>query len=54
MKKTYIQPTMEVFKTVTRYQLLAGSGPGAGDQTDPGLEGGSAREFFDFEDFVDD
>ena len=50
MKKTYIQPTMEVFMTVTRYQLLAGSGPGAGDQVDPGL----SRDLFDFEDTDDE
>ena len=54
MKKTYIQPTVEVFMTVTQYQLLAGSGPGAGDQIDPGLGGGGARELFDFEDAGDD
>ena len=36
--------------TVTRYQLLAGSGPGAGDQDDPGL----SRDLFDFDDTDDE
>ena len=36
MKKTYIEPEMSVYPLPTM-ELLAGSAPGAGDQTDPGM-----------------
>ena len=36
MKKLYIKPEMSVYPLPTM-QLLAGSAPGAGDQTDPGM-----------------
>ena len=36
MKKSYIKPTMSVYPLPTM-QLLAGSGPNAGDQTDPSM-----------------
>ena len=34
MKKNYMTPLMEIVK-IQQHQLLAGSGPGAGDQLDP-------------------
>ena len=36
MKKSYIKPAMSVYPLPTM-QLLAGSGLGAGDQSDPSL-----------------
>ena len=37
MKKTYIQPVSEAVALHMHHQLMAGSGPGASDQTDPGM-----------------
>lgn len=37
MKKTYIEPEMAVMVWSMKHQLLAGSGPGAGDQSNPGM-----------------
>jgi len=36
MKKSYIKPAMSVYPLPTM-QLLAGSGPNAGDQVDPSM-----------------
>lgn len=36
MKKSYIKPAMSVYPLPTM-QLLAGSGPNAGDQNDPSM-----------------
>lgn len=39
MKKIYLKPAIEVIPLET-VNLLVGSGPGAGDQTNPNLVGG--------------
>ena len=36
MKKEYIKPEISIIPIVST-QLMAGSGPGAGDQGDPGM-----------------
>ena len=36
MKKSYVKPAMSVYPLAT-IQLLAGSGPNAGDQNDPSM-----------------
>lgn len=36
MKKEYIEPAMQVVKTEL-CQMLAGSGPGPGEQSNPGM-----------------
>ncbi len=53
MKKTYIKPESDLI-LFNSFQLLAGSGPNANDQENPGLGGGGAREFFDFDEFEND
>ena len=50
MKKVYMKPALEDFILEQRSQLLAGSGPGAGDQGNPGMGGGGSRSFEEFED----
>lgn len=45
MKKTYINPEMEVIRMKSHYQLLAGSEIPGGGNTDQNL----GREFFDEE-----
>ena len=51
MKKVYMKPALEDFMLEQRSQLLAGSGPGAGDQGNPGMSGGGgSRSFEEFED----
>ena len=37
MKKTYIQPETEAVALHMHQQLMVVSGPGASDQTDPGM-----------------
>ena len=54
MKKVYMKPALEDFMLEQRSQLLAGSGPGAGDQGNPGMSGGGgSRSFEEFEEFED-
>ena len=52
MKKTYINPEMEVVVINAQQQLLTGS-PFSGDPSNPssGDAGGAAAPDFDFEDF---
>lgn len=54
MKKEYIKPTMEIIP-IGAVTILAGSGPGPGDQNDPSLLpeelpdfGTPFPDFFDF------
>lgn len=49
MKKTYFKPESEMI-LIQPVQLLAGSGPNAGDMPNPGI---GSRELFDFEDIED-
>ena len=46
MKKVYMKPALEDFMLEQRSQLLAGSGPGAGDQGNPGMGGGSGSRSY--------
>jgi hypothetical protein len=50
MKKTYFKPESELI-LMQPVQLLAGSGPAAGDMPNPGI---GSRELFDFEDIGDE
>jgi hypothetical protein len=50
MKKTYFKPDSELI-LIQPVQLLAGSGPAAGDMPNPGI---GSRELFDFEDMGDE
>ena len=50
MKKTYFKPESELI-LMQSVQLLAGSGPAAGDMPNPGI---GSRELFDFEDIGDE
>jgi hypothetical protein len=45
MKKTYFKPESELI-LIQPVQLLAGSGPAAGDMPNPGI---GSRELFDFD-----
>ena len=47
LKKEYIQPSVEVIETKVQQHLLAGSGPGAGDQHNPGMGAPSLSPFED-------
>ncbi len=42
MKRQYIKPTIKWF-SIIQQELLTASGPGANDQNNPGLSGGSSR-----------
>jgi hypothetical protein len=54
MKKKYIQPSTKEVMLMQKTQLMAGSGgPGAGEQHNPGMGGGS-RLYRDFEDDEED
>lgn len=46
MKKKYMEPVMWMEETQLP-ELLSGSGPGANDQDDPGLNSGSRESFWD-------
>ena len=52
MKKIYIQPSIKEVMLMQEAQLMAGSGPNAGDQDNPGMGGGGggSRSFEEFED----
>ena len=50
MKKTYFKPESELI-LMQPVQLLAGSGPAAGDMPNPGI---GSRELFYFEDIGDE
>lgn len=41
-----MKPALEDFMLEQRSQLLAGSGPGAGDQGNPGMGGGSGSRSY--------
>lgn len=51
MKKRYLKPSIKEIILPQEAQLMAGSGPNAGDQDNPGMGGGSgSRSFEAFED----
>ena len=51
MKRTYITPQINIHHLVSS-RILSGSGPGAGDQVNPGISGsgGSSRFLDDWDD----
>ncbi len=53
MKKHYIKPAILCDIQLSNLPLLAGSGPGANDQSNPGISSGSSSSMFfdDEEDF---
>ena len=53
MKKVYIAPDMKLFALMPA-QLMAGSGPGAGDQNNPGMARLFDDDFDDLDDFEDE
>lgn len=55
MKKKYIHPEIDIVLIATNGVLAgSGGGPGAGDQSNPGMGGGGAREWQDFDLFDDE
>ena len=55
MKKIYVTPACKEIMLKQHSQLLAGSGPGAGDQNNPGMGGGGgARRYRSFDDDEED
>lgn len=56
MKKKYLQPYLKVLMLKQHAQILAGSGPGANDQNNPGMGGGggSSRRYRSFDDDEDE
>ena len=54
MKKIYVKPACREFVLEQHSQLLAGSGPGAKDQNNPGMGGSSSRRYRSFDDDEDE
>ena len=56
MKKIYVKPACREFVLEQHSQLLAGSGPGAKDQNNPGMGGGGggSRRYRSFDDDEDE